>query len=186
MGKLLQSRSRLLSELCPGGAGRPIELGIFIPHPLRPSAPQLHSVGALYMYGGLRRYGGTVVLRCWYGRNIALIRRRSQELPVGQLFKFRPQRWDCYLYGTHEDATRSNKQERGDYLTPLFLPYSAYLRYLKYLCLLKVLEVLLVFEVYRWVSFLSSYHLGKFRYFWFLRSVEYFYRFSLLLPGTLG
>ena len=71
-------------------------------------------------------------------------------------------------------------------MTPLFLPYSAYLRYLKYLCLLKVLEVLLVFEVYRWVSFLSSYHLGKFRYFWFLRSVEYFYRWVGFLSSYLA
>lgn len=129
MGKLLQSR--LLSELCPGGAGRPIELGIFIPHPrhlLRPQTPLCPST--LHV----RRCSTAEARWCWYGRNIALIRRPSQELPVGQLFKFRPQRWDCYLYGTHEDARPTNRRLLEGGLDYRFPPC---------LCFLKVLEVLL-------------------------------------------
>ena len=60
------------------------------------------------------------------------------------------------------------------------------MRYLKYLCLLKVLEVILVFEFYWWMVLFSSYHLGKFRYFWFLRSVEYFYRWVGFLSSYLA
>ena len=87
------SRSRLLSELCPGWAGRPIELGIFIPHP--PHQPTSQPTNPLCrVHGGLRRctallaarcravprcttvyHGGTVL--CWFRRNITLIRRRS-------------------------------------------------------------------------------------------------------------
>ena len=66
MGKLLQS-SRLLSELCPGGAGRPIELGIFIPHSRHLLQTQLwpSTLRSTEFYGGVVRWAeagwGTVV-----------------------------------------------------------------------------------------------------------------------------
>ena len=63
MGKLLQSR--LLSELCPGGAGRPIELGIFIPHPLPPRSPEGSTLSEHFICTEV--YGGTVVRRQYGG-----------------------------------------------------------------------------------------------------------------------